>query len=147
MTIVNRFTYRLLVNRKQHTLTVCKLGPLGYKVIATYPIAVGTIGHETPQSKYKVISKVQNPSWYMPNTEWVPKDQRGKVIPGGAPENPIKAAFLQLTHDPTGNIGIHGTAALDSLGSDASHGCIRVAPEVALHLFRTIPKNTQVRII
>lgn len=145
----NRFTYRLFVNRKTCRLTVQRLRGLRYETVSIYDCAVGTIGHETPGGVYKIRSKKLDPPWWVPNSQWaieaglVP----GTVIEGGAENNPIKVAFLQLTQDPTGNIGIHGTAAVDSLGTAASHGCIRVAPEVAKHLYLVIPKFTRVEIL
>lgn len=148
----NRFTYRIFVNRPLKRLTVQRLdNPLtmNYHTVTVYPCAVGTIGHETPGGVYKIRAKVLDPSWFVPNAQWaidaglVP----GTEIKGDDPNNPIKAAFLQVTKNPTGNVGIHGTADLDSLGTAASHGCIRVASDVALHLFKVIPKYTRVEIL
>jgi lipoprotein-anchoring transpeptidase ErfK/SrfK len=49
------------------------------------------------------------------------------VIPPDDPGNPIKARWMGI-YD---GAGIHGTDALGSLGSAASHGCIRMAiPDV-----------------
>lgn len=117
-----------------------------YVLKKEYPCALGKIGHDTPSGLYWIHSKVRNPSWTIPNVPWAVEAGYvpGTKIPGGADNNPLKGAFLQITDDPTGNIGIHGTAALDSLGLLASHGCIRVEPKVAVHLFHLIPKNTPV---
>jgi len=51
---------------------------------------------------------------------------------------------LKITDDPTGSVGIYGTRALDSLGTKASHGCIRVHPDVVLELHKRIPTGTPV---
>lgn len=152
----NRFTYRLFVNRPLKRLTVQKLRVLDegllpkYQTIATYPCAIGSLGYETPGGVYKIWSKMLNPPWWVPNSPWAieagltPYD----VIPGGDERNPLKGAFLQFTKtDPTGNVGIHGTANVDSLGTAASHGCVRVTEGVAVHLFRTIPKYTRVEVL
>ena len=55
----------------------------------------------------------------------------GQVIPGGAPNNPLKARWLGIYN----GVGIHGTAEGWSIGTRASHGCIRmhVADVVALY--------------
>lgn len=146
----NRFTYRIFVNRPRRRVTVQKRRGLGWETVAQYPCAVGSVGHETPGGVYKIKAKILNPPWWVPDTQWArdagltPKS----VIPGGAENNPIKGAFLQVTDNPdTGNVGIHGTADFESLGTAASHGCIRVKPEVAIHLYRTIPKRTRVEIL
>lgn len=145
----NRFTYRLFVNRPLCRLTVQKLRGLHYETIAAYPCSVGTIGYETPGGIYKIRSKIENPPWWVPNAQWAIDAGLTPLtkIEGGAYNNPIRAAFLQITDDPTGNIGIHGTTDLSSLGTAASHGCIRVDPSVATHLYRTIPKFTRVEIL
>lgn len=145
----NRFTYRLIVNRSTKRLTVQRLRGLRYETVGAYPCAVGAIGHDTPGGVYKIRAKKINPDWWVPNSPWAIEAglTPGDMIKGGADENPIKVAFLQITKDPTGNIGIHGTAAIDSLGTAASHGCIRVAPDVAKHLYLVIPRFTRVEIL
>ena len=51
----------------------------------------------------------------------------GQVIPGGAPDNPLKARWIGFFAGD----GIHGTADDASIGSAASHGCIRMhVPDV-----------------
>ena len=50
----------------------------------------------------------------------------GRTIPPG-PQDPIKARWMGIFN----GAGIHGTEELSSLGSAASHGCIRMAiPDV-----------------
>jgi lipoprotein-anchoring transpeptidase ErfK/SrfK len=91
----------------------------------TYRIAVGQVGLETPAGLYHVQTKAVNPSWHVPNSDWAGK-LAGKVIPPG-PDNPIKARWMGIYN----GAGIHGTADIGSLGSAASHGCIRMAiPDV-----------------
>lgn len=116
----------------------------GYRLVQTYVCAVGTEGHETPAGVFSVLAKIRNPSWTMPDADWVPKEMRGTVVPGGDPANPLVGSFIKITDDPTGSVGIHGTRALDSLGTKASHGCIRVHPDVALELHKRIPTGTPV---
>ena len=58
----------------------------------------------------------------MPNSSWVAPKDRGKVIPGGTAENPLKARWLGIY----AGAGIHGTDDSGSIGSAASHGCIRM---------------------
>lgn len=143
--------YLLLIDRAKHTLDVWYRGPLRkkYRLAESYSIAVGVAGHETPAGVYFVIDKKAHPDYRVPDAQWaidigwVP----GTVIPADDPSNPIPGAFIQLTEDPTGNIGIHGTRHLETLGTDASHGCVRVHPDVALSLHRRIPRQTPVVIL
>lgn len=143
--------YLLLVNRATHVLEVWYRGPLRkkYRLAETYPIAVGVEGHLTPAGVYFIIDKKAHPDYHVPDAQWavdlgwVP----GDVFPDTDPRNPLAGAFLQVTEDPTGNIGIHGTHHPESLGTDASHGCIRVAESVALSLHRRVPRGTPVVIL
>ena len=48
----------------------------------------------------------------------------GETIPGGDPRNPLVARWIGFN----GSVGFHGTASAGSLGTAASHGCIRMAP-------------------
>lgn len=136
----------LTVDRPQKRLEVWYRGPGKHKsrLAYAYPIAIGAQGYETPAGVYKVLAKARNPEWRKPDSAWVPEEERGKVVPGGDPANPLVGSFLKLTDD---GIGIHGTRAIESLGSAASHGCIRVHPDVALKLHSRIPTGTLVHIV
>ena len=96
------------------------------KLVKTYRIAVGQVGLETPAGLYHIQNKAVDPAWHVPNSDWA-GDLAGKVIPGGRSDNPLKARWMGI-YD---GAGIHGTDAVSSLGTAASHGCIRMAiPEV-----------------
>jgi lipoprotein-anchoring transpeptidase ErfK/SrfK len=95
------------------------------KLSHTYTIAVGRQGLETPAGLYSIQDKQVNPSWHVPNSAWA-GSLAGKVIPPG-PQDPIKARWMGFYN----GAGIHGTDELGSLGSAASHGCVRMAiPDV-----------------
>lgn len=51
--------------------------------------------------------------------------------------------FLGL-NVPWGNYGIHGTDKPESIGSSASHGCIRMTVRDAEELYALVPNGTQV---
>jgi lipoprotein-anchoring transpeptidase ErfK/SrfK len=90
------------------------------KLVKTYPIAVGMAGLETPAGLYHIQDKQVNPSWHVPNSAWA-GDLAGQVIPPG-PADPIKARWMGIY----AGAGIHGTDEDGSIGSAASHGCIRM---------------------
>jgi lipoprotein-anchoring transpeptidase ErfK/SrfK len=64
------------------------------------------------------------------------------VIPGGAPNNPLKARWMGVA----AGVGIHGTAEAWSIGSRASHGCIRMRVPDVIDLFRRVPVGAPVLI-
>jgi len=109
--------------------------------VKTYPIAVGQVGLETPAGLYKIQNKAINPAWHVPNSDWA-GDLAGKVIPGGTPENPIKARWLGV-YD---GVGVHGTDARNSIGTNASHGCIRMLVEHVEKLYDQVPVGTPIYI-
>jgi lipoprotein-anchoring transpeptidase ErfK/SrfK len=95
------------------------------KLVKSYPIAVGQQGLETPAGLYHAQDKQVDPSWHVPNSDWA-GSLAGQVIPPG-PADPLKARWIGIFD----GAGIHGTDDIGSLGSAASHGCVRMAiPDV-----------------
>jgi lipoprotein-anchoring transpeptidase ErfK/SrfK len=107
------------------------------KLVDTYTIAVGTTGFDTPAGEYEIETKAANPAWYVPNSKWA-GDLAGKIIAGNDPENPIKARWMGF-HD---GAGIHGTADAASIGTAASHGCIRMLIPEVIDLYDRVPLHT-----
>lgn len=136
-------------------LTLKKRRLLGhdFKVKREYPIAIGFYDgpggqpdYRTPPGRYVVEAKAKDPDWTLPDSPWVAEELRGTTIPGGDPRNPIVARWLRLAHEKDGytGVGIHGTAARDSIGTPASHGCIRMLEEDVIDLYGRVPKGTPV---
>jgi lipoprotein-anchoring transpeptidase ErfK/SrfK len=110
------------------------------KLVKSYPIAVGRVGLETPAGLYHIQDKQIDPSWHVPNSAWA-GDLAGKVIPPG-PDDPIKARWMGIFD----GAGIHGTDELSSLGSAASHGCVRMAVPDVIDLYDRVPVGAAVYI-
>lgn len=89
------------------------------KVFRTYKIAIGAPGYPTPTGTYKVVNKQRNPTWIPPNSPWA--KGLGPIPPG--PGNPLGTRWIG-TSAPA--VGIHGTYADSSIGTAASHGCMRM---------------------
>jgi lipoprotein-anchoring transpeptidase ErfK/SrfK len=115
--LAKKYPTVIIVSRTKFKLTLYK----GLKVAKTYGIAVGQVGLETPAGLYHIQNKAENPAWHVPNSAWA-GDLAGKVIPAGDPGNPIKARWMGIFD----GAGIHGTSDDGSIGSAASHGCIRM---------------------
>jgi hypothetical protein len=107
----------------------------------TYGIAVGMAGLETPAGTYSIQNKQVDPAWHVPNSDWA-GSLAGQVIPGGAPDNPLKARWLGIYN----GVGIHGTAEDWSIGSQASHGCIRMHVSDVIDLYPRVAVGTKVLI-
>lgn len=106
-----------------------------------YGVAVGMAGLETPGGLYRIQDKQVDPAWHVPNSPWA-GSLAGHVIPGGAPDNPLKARWLGIAN----GVGIHGTAEDWSIGSRASHGCIRMHVSDVIDLYPRVPVGTTVLI-
>ncbi|NLE23301.1 MAG: murein L,D-transpeptidase [Actinobacteria bacterium] len=89
------------------------------KLVKSYSVAAGSSAYPTPTGSYVVTSKIMNPTWYPPNSDWA-KDS--KPIPPGI-ANPLGTRWIG-TSAP--GVGIHGTPDDASIGTYASHGCIRM---------------------
>jgi lipoprotein-anchoring transpeptidase ErfK/SrfK len=133
----SQYPYYVTVDRGGFKLRLFK----NLKLVKTYPIAVGMVGLETPAGLYHIQDKGENVAWHVPNSDWA-GDLAGKTIPGGAPDNPIKARWMGIY----GGAGIHGTDQTSSLGSAASHGCIRMAIPDVIHLYEQVSVGTPVYI-
>ena len=107
-------------------------------LVKSYGIAVGRAGLETPAGLYHVAEREVNPSWHVPNSAWAGA-LAGQTIPPG-PNDPIVARWLGLG----GGIGIHGTNEPFSIGSAASHGCIRMLVGDVIALYPRVPLGTPV---
>ena len=106
-----------------------------------YTVAVGALGFDTPAGLYHIQNKAVDPPWSVPNSDWA-GDLAGTVVPGGVPENPLKARWLGI-YD---GAGIHGTDQTYSLGTAASHGCIRMAIPDVIELYDQVPVGAPIYI-
>ncbi len=106
---------RITVDLSATTLTLERNG----KVVKTYRVAIGQPAYPTPTGSYKVVNKETNPSWFPPDSPWA--KGLGSIPPG--PGNPLGTRWIG-TSAPA--VGIHGTYADWSIGSAASHGCLRM---------------------
>jgi lipoprotein-anchoring transpeptidase ErfK/SrfK len=113
----SRYPSVIIINRKTKQLQLYKQ----LKPFKTYAIAVGQAGLQTPAGLHSVTDKSVNPTWKVPNESWA-GSRAGTTVPGGAPDNPLKARWIGFYPGD----GIHGTAEDWSIGTAASHGCIRM---------------------
>ena len=133
--LASKYPVVLTVDRTHYRITLYKR----LKRALTFPIAVGQAGLETPAGRYAITNKAINPAWSVPNSPWA-GSLAGTVIPGGAPNNPLKARWLGV-YD---GVGVHGTDARYSIGSNASHGCIRMLVEDVVKLYDQVPVGTPI---
>src|SRR5215510_10405824 len=103
-------------------------------LVKTYPVAVGTLRYRTPIRAQALRTIVWNAWWMPPPSPWAQQD---KPTPPG-------------THNPLGNIKmpigatlmLHGTNQPRSIGTAASHGCIRLFTQDAWDLARWLQSHS-----
>ena len=106
---------RLVASLSQRKVRLIRNG----KVVMTYPIAIGQPAYPTPTGEYEINDKQVDPAWYPPDSPWAAELS---TIPPG-PGNPLGTRWIGTTAPA---IGLHGTYADYSVGTAASHGCMRM---------------------
>lgn len=104
----------------------------GGERVAEYPIATGTGGTPTPRGTF-YLTELLRPtnSGYGPFAYGISAFSEVLNSFGGGP----------------GQIGMHGTDDASSIGSDASHGCIRLHDADITTLSRQLPLGTPITIV
>jgi lipoprotein-anchoring transpeptidase ErfK/SrfK len=108
------------------------------KFIAKYPVAIGKKGWETPTGEWYVMEKIKNPGW----TSF----KNGKVLSPGR-ENPLGERWIGFWTDGKDVIGFHGTPDVKSIGTAASHGCVRMHNKDVKALFPLVKVGTTVKVV
>jgi lipoprotein-anchoring transpeptidase ErfK/SrfK len=101
----------------------------GDKLVKSYPCAIGTPAHPTPRGDFFIEAKRYMPTWTNPGSAWA-KDMPQSIPPGAS--NPLGLRAINLS---ISGIRIHGTTNIGSIGSAASHGCMRVPNSLIVDLF------------
>jgi lipoprotein-anchoring transpeptidase ErfK/SrfK len=134
--VASKYPSYLTLDRSSFTLRLWK----HLKLAKTYTVAVGQEGLETPEGLYAIQEKEENPTWHVPDSAWA-GSLAGSVVPPG-PSNPIKARWMAIYE----GAGIHGTEEVESLGSAASHGCVRMAISDVEELYDQVEVGTPIYI-
>lgn len=111
--------------------------------VMSFPIASGKSGWETPQAATVVTLKRKNPIWTPTPRIREENPDLPDFIPAG-PDNPLGGYAISLGLN---GIMIHGTTSPNSIGKQASHGCIRMYSEHVEKLFEQVQKGTPVLIM
>jgi lipoprotein-anchoring transpeptidase ErfK/SrfK len=131
----SRYPTIVTVDRGAFTLRLFKR----LRVVKRYPVAVGQPAYPTPTGLFHVLDKQVNPVWSVPNSPWA-GELAGTTVQGGTAANPLKARWMGLG----GGVGIHGTGEDWSVGTRASHGCIRMHVPDVIALYDRVPVGTPV---
>lgn len=103
-----------------------------------YRIGTGKFG-STPTGTFVIGEKIEEPAWWRPD---------GQMIPYGDKENILGTHWMTLTATGTTpavrGYGLHGTWAEETIGQQASAGCVRLLNSEVEELFTLLPMGTPV---
>jgi lipoprotein-anchoring transpeptidase ErfK/SrfK len=121
----------IVANLERRQLSILQ----GNSVVETFPVAIGRGSKPTPPGQYTIHRIVWNPAWVPPDQPWA----KGKKPQApGADGNPMRVVKI-FFKEP--DYYIHGTDDVESLGSAASHGCLRMDPDDAYRVARYLMEH------
>lgn len=127
---VRGVTYRIDVLRGAHKLRLYERGTL----VKEFPVAIGTANTPTPGGTFYLKELLKPPN---PNGDY------GPYAYGLSGFSNVLTSF----NGGDGVIGIHGTNRPEVIGTDVSHGCIRMRNADVTYLAKRLPLGTPVRIL
>jgi lipoprotein-anchoring transpeptidase ErfK/SrfK len=122
---------RVIVRLGEHRLDVLSEG----EVIASYPAGIGRADTPTPGGVFFIKELLQ------------PSDPNGPYGPYAFGLSGFSNVIVDDDRFGEGVIGIHGTNRPDLVGTDVSHGCIRLRNEDVVALVGLLPLGTPVEIL
>ena len=120
-------SFSLLIDKSANILDVYLDG----EFFKHYVVGTGEF-NRTPVGEFKITERIHKPTWWRPD---------GKAVPYGDPENELGTHWLSLS---VRGYGIHGTWEPETIGKQASAGCVRLLNEDIEELYTILPLGTEV---
>jgi hypothetical protein len=121
--------YRLVIRLASHQLRLWR----GERMLAKYPVAVGTRSTPTPRGLYYIVELLRPSS---------PNGTYGPFSFGLSAHSNVLKRFA----GGDGRVGLHGTNQPGLIGTNVSHGCIRLRNPAVRRLAKILPLGTPVYI-
>lgn len=127
-------TFAIAVSKQRNDLLLTA----NNRFFKRYRVGTGKYG-TTPVGTFVIADKIEEPPWWRPD---------GKMVPFGDKENVLGTRWMSF--EATGETpkvrgyGIHGTWEPETIGQQASAGCVRMHNHDVEELFTIIPLGTQV---
>lgn len=103
------------------------------KISHSWTVAVGQPNYPTPTGVYEVTELRYMPTWINPAPDGWGSDMPAEIGPGT--DNPLGVRAINWSAPA---IRFHGTENLSSLGTAASHGCVRMSNDDVVDLYDMI---------
>lgn len=116
----------------------------GDRLTAAYPVTIGSAQTASPIGDWKVKGIAKWPRFRYDEKMLKHGERSGHfyMLPAG-PRSPVGVLWIALNKK---GIGIHGTAAPDTIGHSGSHGCVRLANWDVVRLAERVKFGTPVSI-
>src|SRR5262249_22644332 len=114
------------------------------KLVAAYPVTIGSVQTSSPIGEWKVSAIVKMPRFRYDEAmlQHGRHSDKFHMLPPG-PNSPVGVIWIALNKK---GIGIHGTSEPETIGHSASHGCIRLANWDAVRLAQKVKPGVAVSI-
>ncbi len=138
-----RVGQKLVVPKEKASVLIFKqdfelLVLLGGALVQAFDVATGK-DDRTPEARFVIETKLIEPDWYSPD---------GKVYKYGDEGNILGTRWLGFANTPEHQgFGIHGTKFPESIGTEASMGCIRMRNEDVEVVYDYVCLGAKVRIV
>ncbi|MDP6685484.1 MAG: L,D-transpeptidase family protein [Candidatus Omnitrophota bacterium] len=126
---VSKQKYGILVDKSQNVLTL--LSKEG-DIVKVYSVSTGE-NNSTPVGTFKIVNRIKDPVWY----------NQGAIVPSESPDNVLGSRWLGFSKS---GYGIHGTVDPDSVGTQATKGCVRMHNHDVEELYTIVAVGTKVTI-
>jgi len=120
--------FSILVDKSDNTLQLLSNGQ-PYK---EYSVSTGK-DNSTPVGEFKVTDKLENPTWYT----------AGAIVEPGSPQNILGTRWIGYSLK---GYGIHGTTMPETIGTQASAGCVRMHNKEVEELYDLVTPGTVVTV-
>ena len=119
----------------------------GEEVVSAWPVTIGKDGRTIPGEYVVGKNKQRNPAWWYQKSGYEPvaadADPHGRgFITNDHPENPLGSRWIPW--DGTRGLGYHGTNDEESIGDEASQGCIRLRNRDVEELYDILPVGSSI---
>lgn len=121
--------FNIIIDKSQSTLSLLS----GDEVVKTYTVSTGE-NNTTPIGTFQIVNRIIDPVWYT----------QGAIVPSDSPKNILGSRWMGFSIP---GYGIHGTIQPESVGTQATKGCIRMLNQDVEELFTIIPTGTEVTIV
>ena len=118
--VVNGLRDGITINVPQRMLFFFR----GDRLIRYFPVGLGRPDRPTPTGPFKIVAKIENPTWYVPPSiqdEMRRESQVVKTCVPPGPDNPLGNHWLGLSIP---RFGIHGTNDPTSIYHFNLYGCV-----------------------